>query len=280
MVSVVIVLTIIPVGLAARIAGSSSVTRSARAGPRRQLRCVARCPVRAGVVGSPGDRTIRWPASPLAVRPLAVRRRTAGSPAGPPSRWTASPGLPTLDCMISQSSYPHAPIDKAGLAAALRPFGESRMLPRAAYVDPAVFAWEQRHFFGGGWLCVGPQPQRSPSPATSGPGSRPPAACCWSGTTDGVLRAFANICRHRGHELLACGSHPAAQRDHLPVSLVDLLAVRRAAARRRLQGPAGTSTSQPGGWSSCPPRNGTGWSSSTARGPRRRSPTPCAAWTS
>ncbi len=29
------------------------------------------------------------------------------------------------------------------------------MLPRAAYVDPAVFAWEQRHMFGGGWMCVG-----------------------------------------------------------------------------------------------------------------------------
>ena len=28
------------------------------------------------------------------------------------------------------------------------------MLPRAAYVDPAVFDWEQRHFFGGGWMCV------------------------------------------------------------------------------------------------------------------------------
>ena len=43
----------------------------------------------------------------------------------------------------------------AGVAEALRPFGQSRMLPRAAYVDPAVFAWEKRHFFGGGWLCAG-----------------------------------------------------------------------------------------------------------------------------
>ena len=47
-----------------------------------------------------------------------------------------------------------APLDRAGLELALRPFGESRMLPRAAYVDPAVFGWEQRHFFGGGWMCV------------------------------------------------------------------------------------------------------------------------------
>ena len=48
-----------------------------------------------------------------------------------------------------------APVPAAGLAAALRPFGESRLLPRAAYVDQAVFDWEQRHFFRGGWTCVG-----------------------------------------------------------------------------------------------------------------------------
>ena len=47
--------------------------------------------------------------------------------------------------MISQSRYPRAPIDQAGLAASLLPHAESRMLPRGAYVDPAVFAWEQRH---------------------------------------------------------------------------------------------------------------------------------------
>jgi Rieske 2Fe-2S family protein len=29
------------------------------------------------------------------------------------------------------------------------------MLPRAAYVDPAVFAWEQESFFSAGWTCVG-----------------------------------------------------------------------------------------------------------------------------
>ena len=37
----------------------------------------------------------------------------------------------------------------------LRPFGRSRMLPRAAYTDPRVFDWEQEHFFGAGWICVG-----------------------------------------------------------------------------------------------------------------------------
>ena len=57
--------------------------------------------------------------------------------------------------MVSQSACPPAPLDPTAVARSLRPFGESRMLPRAAYVDPAVFAWEQRHMFGGGWICVG-----------------------------------------------------------------------------------------------------------------------------
>src|SRR5687767_15943281 len=47
-----------------------------------------------------------------------------------------------------------APVPAEGLAAALAPFGQSRMLPREAYVDPAVFEWEQRNIFSG-WTCVG-----------------------------------------------------------------------------------------------------------------------------
>ncbi len=47
-----------------------------------------------------------------------------------------------------------APLDTGALEDALRPFGESRMLPRAAYTDPAVLEWERRHFFGGGWMAL------------------------------------------------------------------------------------------------------------------------------
>jgi glycine betaine catabolism A len=107
--------------------------------------------------------------------------------------------------VVSQDLRGLAPIDSAGLVDSLRPFGESRMLPRAAYVDPAVFAWEQRHFFGGGWMCVG----RSESVANSGDQraeSVGPAGILLVRGDDGVLRAFANTCRHRGHELLGCGT--------------------------------------------------------------------------
>ena len=76
--------------------------------------------------------------------------------------------------MVSQLISPSAPLDPAALAESLRPFGQSRMLPRAAYTDPAVFEWEQRHFFGGGWLCIGrsdqianPGDQRAERPASA-----------------------------------------------------------------------------------------------------------------
>jgi glycine betaine catabolism A len=82
--------------------------------------------------------------------------------------------------MWSVSSSSACPVSPAGLADALKPFGDSRMLLPAGCIDRAVFIWEQKYFFGGGWTCVG--------------------FCA-----DGVLRAFANYCRHRGHELPPCG---------------------------------------------------------------------------
>ena len=85
------------------------------------------------------------------------------------------------------------------------PFGESRMLPREAYTSEAVLAWEQRRFFEEGWACLG----RSTTVAE--PGDQRAEAVGAGGVflirgDDGAVRAFANACRHRGHELLACGA--------------------------------------------------------------------------
>jgi glycine betaine catabolism A len=100
-----------------------------------------------------------------------------------------------------------APIDPTELEPALRPFGRSHMLPRAAYVDPAVLDWELASFFGG-WMCVG----RSADLAKAGSQT---AVKVGQGSVllirgeDEVLRAFVNACRHRGHELLPCGATTA-----------------------------------------------------------------------
>lgn len=105
--------------------------------------------------------------------------------------------------MFSQDGFEAPPLPAEAIAAALEPFGSSLMLPPAAYTSPEVFAWEQRHFFRG-WQCVGfaadldaPGAQRAePVGGTSVLVVR---------DADGVVRAFANTCRHRGHELLPCG---------------------------------------------------------------------------
>jgi Rieske 2Fe-2S family protein len=100
---------------------------------------------------------------------------------------------------------PIAPLPEAALHATLQPFGDARMLPREAYVDEAVLAWEREHLFDGGWVCAGrvadvaePRAQKAVRVGTTG--------VLLARGDDGELRAFANICRHRGHELLACGA--------------------------------------------------------------------------
>ena len=95
-----------------------------------------------------------------------------------------------------------APLDPAEVELALQPFGSSRMLPREAYLDAAVLEWERENFFGG-WVCVG----RSDDVASGGlvAQSLGEYGVLLARDRDGVLHAFENACRHRGHELLPCG---------------------------------------------------------------------------
>lgn len=98
-----------------------------------------------------------------------------------------------------------APLDPAAIAESLQPFGRSRMLPRAAYVDQSVFEWEQRHFFGGGWMCLG-RSEQLPAPGDIRAEAAGAGSVLLVRDEAGSLRGFANTCRHRGHELLPCGS--------------------------------------------------------------------------
>jgi Rieske 2Fe-2S family protein len=97
-----------------------------------------------------------------------------------------------------------APIELAGVEPALRPFGESRMLAAAAYTDPAVFAWERRHFFAGSWTCVGRLDELSGGVTQRAVTVGDVAVLLTF--QDGAVRAFANVCRHRAHELLPDGA--------------------------------------------------------------------------
>jgi glycine betaine catabolism A len=126
--------------------------------------------------------------------------------------WTPPPPTFYPDCVFSQEARPFspAPIDPARLAGALEPHephGHNRMLPREAYVDPDVLAWERATFFSG-WVCVGRATELG---LDEGAGTQRAVALGTSSvlltrSEDGTLHAFANVCRHRGHELLPSGS--------------------------------------------------------------------------
>src|SRR5262245_44949382 len=97
-----------------------------------------------------------------------------------------------------------APLDRAALEEVLLPFGRSRLLPAEAYASEAVLAWERAHFFESAWVCAGTASD------LSRPGDQRAAVSGRDGILlvrgdDGTLRGFFNVCRHRGHELLARG---------------------------------------------------------------------------
>ena len=96
-----------------------------------------------------------------------------------------------------------APISPTALAKVLLPFGESRLLPREAYTEQAVFDWEQEHFLRRRWVCVG-RSEDLPASGDQRAVSVGKDSVLLVRGDDGTLRAFANACRHRGHELLPC----------------------------------------------------------------------------
>jgi Rieske 2Fe-2S family protein len=139
---------------------------------------------------------------------------------------------------------PRAPLPAAALAGAMRPFGESTTLPAAAYTSAEVLAWELRRLFAGTWSCLGREAELLPAALTQRalvvgdvpvlitrrdgadknragadpPGADPPGADRAGAEhvhertgPGGRLAAFANTCRHRGHELLPAGG--SARRD-------------------------------------------------------------------
>jgi Rieske 2Fe-2S family protein len=97
-----------------------------------------------------------------------------------------------------------APIDPSGILAALRAHGESVMLPAAAYISDDVFGWERRHVFAGSWTCLGRAEEIVRADATHWAVEVGDVGVLLT-VTDGRPRAFANVCRHRGHELLPTG---------------------------------------------------------------------------
>src|SRR5262245_52277564 len=99
--------------------------------------------------------------------------------------------------MVSQSGLVPsvAPLDPREVAAAYAPFGSSRMLPRAAYVDQEILDWERQTVFAD-WLCLG-RSEEIPEPKMMKAYNIGTFGILVSRAEDGTLRAFENACRHR-----------------------------------------------------------------------------------
>jgi glycine betaine catabolism A len=82
-----------------------------------------------------------------------------------------------------------------------RPVDQASMLPPRVFHDPAVFDYEQEAWFSHAWLCVG----RDEDAALSGEYFQARAAgeaVFVVRGSDGGLRAFHNVCRHRGSAIV------------------------------------------------------------------------------
>ncbi len=113
--------------------------------------------------------------------------------------------------------WPMLPVvDARALDATLQPFGRSVMLPAVAYTSAEVLSWERRELFAGTYTCVGRESDlREPGPSAGRQHTQRAVMVgdvnvllTWTG---GKVRAFANTCRHRGHELLDPGQPNARQ---------------------------------------------------------------------
>ncbi|HEU4627401.1 MAG TPA: aromatic ring-hydroxylating dioxygenase subunit alpha [Steroidobacteraceae bacterium] len=96
---------------------------------------------------------------------------------------------------------------RAALARTLQPFAEARTLPGAVYTSEEVFRLEQSGIFARQWLCVG---RESDIPSAGDYFLRDIGgnSVIFIRGRDGGVRAFYNVCRHRGSKLLdaPCGN--------------------------------------------------------------------------
>ena len=92
----------------------------------------------------------------------------------------------------------------AELDAVRRPFKAARLLPPRVFHDPAILQFELDSWFAKDWICVG----RAEEAANRGEyflANVAGESVMVVRGADGELRAFHNVCRHRGARLLTSG---------------------------------------------------------------------------
>ncbi len=105
---------------------------------------------------------------------------------------------------------PRPPFTPGEIAAVRRPFRGASLLPARAYHDESVWAFERERWFFRDWLCVA-RAEEAPEP-----GSFVLVDVLGEGVVivrgrDGELRAFHNVCRHRGTAIVEAPSGRAVR---------------------------------------------------------------------
>ena len=100
-----------------------------------------------------------------------------------------------------------SPLTQAEIDSVRRPYRAASLLPGRAYHDEAIHAFERREWFRRDWLMVGRE-EDAPSPGTYFLADVDDEPLLIARGRDGTLRAFFNVCRHRGTAVVeeACGS--------------------------------------------------------------------------
>jgi len=102
------------------------------------------------------------------------------------------------------------PVDRKALRAVDRPLEKAATLPRPLFTDLGVYELEVRRLFHRTWHCLG-RTDEIPEP-----GDFKTCEIAGSGIlvirdTDGVLRGFHNVCRHRGTRLVEASEGDGAK---------------------------------------------------------------------
>ncbi|MEM1092164.1 MAG: aromatic ring-hydroxylating dioxygenase subunit alpha [Pseudomonadota bacterium] len=90
---------------------------------------------------------------------------------------------------------------RAQLRATGEAFSSARTLPSWAFTDDSLFTLELRDLLSQGWFCVGHQSDFAPGEVRRV--DLGDHSVLLSRARDGALRAFRNVCRHRGTRLLS-----------------------------------------------------------------------------
>ncbi|MGH2532645.1 MAG: SRPBCC family protein [Thermomicrobiales bacterium] len=102
---------------------------------------------------------------------------------------------------IGNGSVPHSPVAAREVAAVRRPTAAASLLPPRVFHDPAILEYEQEAWFARGWVCVGREEDAAEPGAYFLTQIAGENLIVVRGK-DGELRAFYNVCRHRGATLV------------------------------------------------------------------------------